>query len=41
MKNVFLIHVKISFCSREIQIFVFLSLPLFPLPAIALEADQR
>ena len=29
MKNVFLFHLKSSFCSRDIQIFLFLSSPLF------------
>ena len=29
MKNVFLFHLKISFRSRDIQIFVFASSPLF------------
>ena len=36
----FLFHLKSSFRSRDIQIFVFSGFPLlFPLPAIALEID--
>ena len=41
MKNVFLFHLKSSFRSRDIQIFVFLSSPLFSLSAIDLEVDSR
>ena len=41
MKNVFLFHLKSSFRSRNIQIFVFPSSPLFSLSVIALELDPR
>ena len=41
MINVFLFHLKSSFRSRDIQIFVFWSSPLFPRSAIALEVDSR
>ena len=41
MKNVFLFHLKSSFRSRDIQIFVFSSSPLFSLSAIDLEVDSR
>ena len=41
MRNVFLFHLKSSFWSRDIQIFVFLSSPLFfSLLAITLEVDS-
>ena len=41
MKNVFLFHQKSSFHSQDVQFFVFLSSPLFPLSAVALEVDPR
>ena len=41
MKNIFLFHLKSSFRSRNIQIFVFPSSPLFSLSVIALELDPR
>ena len=37
----FLFHYKNSFCSRDIQIFVFSSAPLFSLSATASEVDPR
>ena len=37
----FLFHLKSSFRSRDIQIFVFSSSPLFSLSAIASEVDRR
>ena len=39
MKNVFLSHLKSSFHSQDIQVFVFLPSFLFTLSAIALEVD--
>ena len=42
MKDVFLFHLKSSFCSRGISIFVFPSPPIFlPVSPIALELDPR
>ena len=37
----FLFHLKSSFRSRDIQVFVYSSSPLFSLSAIALEVDSR
>ena len=41
MKKRFLFHLESCFRSRDIQIFVFLSSPLFTLSAIALEVARR
>ena len=41
MKNAFLFHQKSSFRPQDIQIFVFLSSPLFSLSTFALEVDSR
>ena len=41
MKNVFLFHLKSTFHSLDIQIFVFSPSPLFSLSVIALEVDSR
>ena len=36
-----LFHLKSSFCSRDIQFFVFSAFPIFYLSAIALEVESR
>ena len=41
MKNAFLFHLKSSFHSRDIQIFVFLTSPHCSLSVIAFEDDRK
>ena len=41
MKSFFIFHLKSSFRSRDIQIFVYLYSPLFSPSAITLENDLR